>query len=415
MSTFRPELHRHATRLARNLESAPLAALQSETLDALGRFVDSFRGQYPFWPDSAAYRVIADAFDIALGDRFIDILSLDGETHVTRRTVIYTPNPTLTPLFRPAGGRPITSRDRRPSVAMERCIYFRLPPASLEPWHPIVLYQARKSLESFLDPHAMPQVSTCHPHAQLSTDYEVEINNQTRTFGPVQPTEAACSDDRLVLVLNEAASGGAAVVVLPELSIRPEQESIVRDWFTNQETVRLLVGGSAHVDQSGFLVNRSQILVEGLAPIIHEKMIPFRLRLDGVELREDIRTGDRVTVLASRYFNVSVLICADLLEPSVAQTVEDLGINFLLVAAMSPVLFLFEVKLGTIVGENLAIVALANSPAEWGRPDPAGHAVFGRPAQERGGQLLHVEDGDSPGVATYDIMNGGCTWTPLNI
>jgi hypothetical protein len=401
-------LRSRSKQLAERLRDAPMARLDGATIQIVVTFMEEVRETYPHFTDGVVCRTVLDAFDLLLGEQLIDLFALEAESWEyapdsgdggTNLRIVYTPQPDLRMALKE---KPISSRRSRQDGREATCLYFRRVDSSNHRCMVTLSHRSRPELEKWLSADSLPRIASCHRQVSLS-DYYVWIDEDSGVFGPVSPVQEQSSD--VVTMLEIAQRANCTVVLLPELSVSEDDEARIARWFEDQDIVRMIVAGSRHIDHDdGARENRSAIFLKGEeGPLVHRKLVPFVYRYEDLELVEDIEPGTELAILSSRHFTVAVVICADLLEPIVGRTLEDFGVNFLLVPAMSPVLGLFEVQIDHLVGENVGFVLLANGPAEWGRSYHAGRAVRGRAADAHDRRVFRD---DSTGLGVQVVSSG---------
>lgn len=104
-----------------------------------------------------------------------------------------------------------------------------------------------------------------------------------------------------------------------------------------------------------------------------------------------------------------IAICRDLLNPAAVHALCAAGANLILVPAMSETLLTFGEPTAQLMGENQALVAIANNPARWPGDRQADRALFGHPGI--GTQTTAVTSQDAhPGVALMRVRSAAVTW-----
>ncbi|MGW3938502.1 NUDIX domain-containing protein [Streptomyces sp. NBC_00024] len=260
-------------------------------------------------------------------------------------------------------------------------------------------------------------VATCHPNRTME-ELVLPKDTEGRTF-PVRPADPARQYQQIDRLIGRAAAAGAAVVVLPELSVTASLARRLRAWVQRPDGPRLLVTGSYHhQDAPGGEParrrrhNTALVWVRGHdQPLLHDKHSPADR-----PVVEDIQPQgwpeQRVYVLADGWHLV-IAICRDLLNPEAVHTLAEAGANLVLVPAMSESLTAFGGPAAHLVGARQALVAVANNPGQW--PDalraaggPA-RALFGHPGFARQTRLVHTPD-PGPGVALLTVGSGQIAW-----
>ena len=263
-------------------------------------------------------------------------------------------------------------------------------------------------------------VATCHPNTGLE-EIALPRDHRGRSF-PIGPADPELQHRRIDALLAVAAAEGASIVVLPELCVDEELARKLEDWVHRPDGPRLLVAGSYHHEDPppngddhtvGRRRNTAIAWVRGHdRPLMHDKHSPA-----DKPVFEDIQPSGwpelRIHVTADGWHLV-IAICRDLLNPHAVRALTEAGANLILVPAMSETLVPFGAPVAQLVGDNQALVVVANNPAQWSR---LGHLPVQRPARVLAGhpgfgQLTrHVPASDTaPGVARLDVGSGELKW-----
>ena len=265
-------------------------------------------------------------------------------------------------------------------------------------------------------------VATCHPNTGLE-ELELPRDHRRRSF-PIRPADPHRQRERLDSLLGAAVAQGASIVVLPELCVDEALARALEDWVRRPDGPRLLVAGSYHHEDPpdpttghgpGRRRNTAMVWVRGWdRPLVHDKHSPADR-----PVYEDLQPQGwpelRVYVTADGWHLV-IAICRDLLNPRAVQALAEAGANLVLVPAMSETLVPFGGPVAQLVGEDQALVVVANNPAQW---PAAGRTAAQRPARALVGhpgfgQLIRVVPAaDSrPGIARLQVRSGQLTWLP---
>ena len=266
-------------------------------------------------------------------------------------------------------------------------------------------------------------VATCHPNARMD-EIRFPKDHRGRSFG-VGPADPDAQRSRLDSLISTAVAAGASIVVLPELCVTEDLAWELAEWVRRPDGPRVLVAGSYHHEdpapagadgRPGRRRNTAAAWVRGLDhPLLHDKHSPADQPVD-----EDLQPAGwpelRIHVTADGWHLV-LAICRDLLNPHAVQALAEAGANLVLVPAMSEILVPFGGPVGELVGDDQALVVVANNPAQWPRP---GHSVARQPARALighpgYGQLTRsVSAGDSrPGVVLLQVHSGELRWLPV--
>jgi hypothetical protein len=231
-----------------------------------------------------------------------------------------------------------------------------------------------------------------------------------RFFG-VRPRYAGRQQRIILRLLDQAATAGVRILVLPELCLDQEVLTAVKTWFAQPgHGISLLVCGSVHVEREGSRRNISTTLMPGGREIEHFKFNPFYLPLlqeDGtlVHYREDIATTPaRIRVSMCAEWSFTTLICKDFLEPEVDRILEALGVRLVLIPACSGKTSTFENLAATLAARNQAVVVIGNL-TDPGPQDPAS-VIFVRPVHRNTVLRISRADFATPCVHFLDLAGG---------
>lgn len=272
-------------------------------------------------------------------------------------------------------------------------------------------------------------VATCHPNRGLEEFVfphdDPPQGRRQRSF-PVRPADVDRQRAEINRLIEAAVAAGASIVVLPELCVTEALAWELREWVRRPDGPRLLVAGSYHHETAPDngdarrvprRRNTALTWVRGKdRPLVHDKHSPADHPV-GEDIQPQGWPELRVYVSADGWHLV-VAICRDLLNPNAVHALTEAGANLVLVPAMSETLLPFGGPVAQLVGDDQALVAVANNPARWSRPGPAvarraGRALFGHPGF--GQQTCFVPAADStPGVARLQVRSGELTWLPVD-
>lgn len=259
-------------------------------------------------------------------------------------------------------------------------------------------------------------VATCHPNRSLA-EFALTARRGGRLF-PVRPADLGAQHARIDKLISAAASDGAAVVVLPELSVTPAMASRLHRWVERDDGPRLLVAGSYHTadHRRGRPPGRHNIAVAWARgheqPIEHYKHSPADR-----PLLEDIQPEARpeLHIYVIDGWHLVVAVCRDLLNPEAIHTLVSAGANLVLAPAMSETLLPFGGQIAHLVGSCQAIAAVANGPMDWprlnGERAMAAPALFGHPGAPQ--QTITVSPAQpEEGYALLDVRTADASWRP---
>ncbi|MBF0382844.1 MAG: hypothetical protein HQL69_17625 [Magnetococcales bacterium] len=143
----------------------------------------------------------------------------------------------------------------------------------------------------------------------------------------------------IISCLKEASKQKSHVVVMPELSVSPEQRAVISRWLeTNEHQFFMVVAGSFHeIDQNinaEIPVNRAVVFDgRGWELFAHDKILAFGTSV----CSEIIYPGTAITLLETPFGVFSLAICRDYLEEDQKTQLpwQDLSPDWMLVPSMS--------------------------------------------------------------------------------
>ncbi|MEV4999865.1 hypothetical protein [Nocardioides sp. LML1-1-1.1] len=231
--------------------------------------------------------------------------------------------------------------------------------------------------------------------------------------GPRAPERQARRVARLAAAAGEA---GADVLLLPEYTLNDDTVDHLRPLLRDlRRAPRLVVGGSCGITESGALLNEAWLCLSGTWPsVLHEVVTPPKLSpapVDGYE--ENIEAGSEVRVHVGQRWTIAVLICRDAMNTDVLHQLAEIGVNLVLVPAMTSKSRSMTELVTPLLASSQAFVALVAGPAHWVRrlPEPAPargsrvEAVFGAPYDE-GPPLVELPRADDPATCPAPTARG---------
>lgn len=414
----RSALRNIAKRIVEEFDLNPiLTGDQVDQLNSTGRTLSDEYDQ------GLAARALAEALDAAFGSITFGFMSQRTDQTLQTHDLVWTPAPDVRALLE-GDLDALSPRASRPSSDPTQLGHVRLVPELNEAAKFVLRYSDTRTFAKNSSAFSST-VATCHPHPELNL-YDPHIDLRSRNFGPVTPRSAVETIRQLVEASIEAE---AQLVVLPELCLTesdlPELNEMFGEFVEADNTLRVLVGGSAHTchEENGVitLTNQMNIWVRGRsAPITHRKLVPFTLKDVGLPageyLVENISPGDEVQLFPTKQSTVCFLICADLLDIEIRRSLADLGVNFIVVSSMTPVTGLFEKAFEELVGDRQAFAVLANSPMGWpNRTHAATSALFYRPTATDGSTKVEPPV-KSVGYSIFDLGTiDDPTWNRLPV
>lgn len=189
----------------------------------------------------------------------------------------------------------------------------------------------------------LPVVASIHPYA-IADDLVIEEVTDEAFFW-VTPREWRPGE---IMSQLRLAAELAGVVVMPELSL-PRPDALGAEIAGAHDVLpALIVAGSAHaeVDDAELpdgtaRVNRLIVYLYGARLLSHDKIHEFVASYLGPDhdirpRREDLtRRPGRITVAAGTMTRLAAVICADLNDDEIPSLLEEVGVNLLLVPALT--------------------------------------------------------------------------------
>lgn len=269
-------------------------------------------------------------------------------------------------------------------------------------------------------------VAVGQPNRDL-TDFDIAFGDEPRrTFANLGPKDAAAQADRIARLSTQAARRGADILVLPEYTLTEAVHTALlerarRETAEPRPTVTCTGVGSGP-DDDGFMTNDGRLVIHtaGFSPD-HSVSTPRKLHPAYIgDAVERVRVGTEIRVFVSERWTLCVLICRDGMDDAVAAQLAAIGVNLLLVPAMSPKTASLIGTTASLCRRSQAFVVIANGPARW--PDTvspidapqasAGHraeAVFAGPYADLPDRFWaapagNTNDGEyEPGLWTFSF------------
>lgn len=385
-------------------------AIGSEALEAAETgAVDRLLSE-PSLPLVVRARAVAVGLDSALGSRFQGVFRSKGKVRLQAAAPIPVARPPLRELL-----ERVNSLPERLDERVDRLPRLRLAPGDLRPFAVDLDFSSADQLAPLISEKSQT-FATCHPNRTHDEYVPVVpcLTAEDRFFW-FSPEDVGRQRRILRCLLEQAASGEATIVVLPELCLDAETaQEILADFRGLRSKVRLFLAGSHHVEVGGFRRNQALALLRGRKePLHYWKSAPFVARYGmNRPLQEDIHLEAEplITAYFSGDWSFSILICKDFLDARMRNLLTDLGVNLLLLPAMTPVTDAFEAFAQPLTQTNQAWVVMANTPAQ-----PSNlHAVFGGPLRGRFNATVNAVGTrgrrGAPGVCFYRVRDGHVLW-----
>lgn len=376
-------------------------------LEALSRIADQHLDRFGEAPGEDAKAVVARGTAIGLGRSMPDTMH---EWYAARGELVlepgklhpvhsYDPTPYLQ-------GPANTNPQSLPTASLRAVPHFRLGDDETASYRVVLDWDARNRLAPLTARRPMKiaaaQVNTSQDELEVEWVSVPDGWKAVRVQGPRDP-DAQVATVRTVLRL--AAAEQVDVLLLPEYALGVDSRQEVVDELTDLAwRPTLVVGGSARVVVTDAAARNQGVLwMPQGAPLTLTKAHQARI----CEHAEDVSTaGAEFRVLISGDWAVCTLICADALSTTLLRLLEDVGVNLLLVIAMSEkTTSMVGNWSGLVVGAQ-AFAALANGPALWDPPvDGRATAAFQGPYATGPAPTLVFEgeiEAPVPGLVVYD-------------
>jgi predicted amidohydrolase len=175
---------------------------------------------------------------------------------------------------------------------------------------------------------------------------------------------------RIEQLAASAFSRGVDVLVMPEYSLTEGVHGALMARESDEPRPTLVcMGVAGGTDDDGYVMNEGRLIVTTLGidrdysisiatpPKVH----PARIG-DAIER---VRSGTEIRVFVSERFSLCVLICRDAMDDSIVTQLAAIGVNLLLVPAMSPKTASLVDSAAALCRRSQAFVVIANGPAIW--------------------------------------------------
>lgn len=234
------------------------------------------------------------------------------------------------------------------------------------------------------DPPGFPSVALVYPYAdgsQIRTPPD-EVNLRDGWwFGSGPTTNAWGSADILRQLMDskrQVATPRCQVALLPELSLpTPDaMETLVRAHWS--EIPELVVLGSAHArtvsEDHESRSNESVVYLRGIELFRHCKRHPFSTKAfspeGGYVLSEGLSPQEHFSLASGTMTRLSVLICVDAMDSTLVDGLKELGVNFLLIPALSPAIGSFNLAPVSISAacQGLCVIVNGVPPGDTEEP-----------------------------------------------
>lgn len=283
---------------------------------------------------------------------------------------------------------------------------------------PVVLdfrFRDRLDALTWATENRLPKIATVHPRVGKD-GILVEEQNGSYFFG-ARPREFDA--DAVLGQLREVA-GKAPIAVLPELSLSQADALEVALGEAPGSYPPIVVAGSAHVKEvaaatnDGLEVraNECRIYLDGSRIATHRKIHPYELRRapDGSKVAQPLTEGitserKPLTILASEFTRLGVVICADALDRNLHAPLADAQVNLLLVPALTSDAGGFSGTIGGLASRCQGVSVIANVDTAFftGSEDPPFTLIAAVPRGKIGDQSREFHSPQAfPALAVFD-------------
>lgn len=358
--------------------------------------IDVLLRNYGRLPDFVAARGIAKGIDLAMGSTFFDTLARRGSHPLGDGDCFPYPISDL----RTALGKLSPPRYQLPQHPGE-LKHLGLWRSDITDLSVTLNYEIAVTLLPVLHGDRFV-ISTGHPNQSLD-EFVIPPTDRHRVFG-IKPSDLIAQQSRLGRLIELADELQAEILVFPELCLEDRILPEVATIAAQSKNLKLVVLGSVHSNQSGHNRNRCWIWLRDHGLLSTDKREPATFH----DQTESIRSSRDVSVWVSPAISMMVLVCRDALDAASQAIISKMGINLLIVPAMSPGMSSFQGALAAVSTSAQGIGIVANNPQNFG-DDEIG--------VQRGWISLPVEtsalipipstpDPENPVLATLDSSQG---------
>lgn len=272
-----------------------------------------------------------------------------------------------------------TEPARLPSRSLTRTARLALAGERAVEYEYVVDFRLWGRLAPFADGDRLT-IAVLQPSLDLS-EFDVDWDHEERSFVNKGPHDA----DRVLKVvkrqIRQAADEGADLIVLPEYAIDDATWAELEN--STSVAVRkptLLVAGVSCGTENGRVANEAKLIVTtpkmsplGTRP--HLKLHGARIadyvkgrdgKVEKVTYQEKVIEGAEVRVYVSDNWTVAVLTCLDAMLPSIIDQLADIGVNLLIVPAMTPRTATMVSQVRRLQSESQAFTVIgAGPPFGW--------------------------------------------------
>lgn len=211
--------------------------------------------------------------------------------------------------------------------------------------------------------------ATLQPNLRLHEFDVVKNEGEPPTYTNSGPSDPRIQAARVLNLIRDAGERDTPVALLPEYSLSQQAAELVESGIEDLERCPVLVvaGISGEPDGDGRVRNEVWVHIGAdFATRGRWARLPGKLYGATIEgYQEGIAAGTEVRVLCCESFTVAILTCRDCLDGALIDQLAAIGVNLLLVPAMTP-------KTASMIGsatrlsqQSQAFVVMAVGPALW--------------------------------------------------
>lgn len=189
------------------------------------------------------------------------------------------------------------------------------------------------------------------------------------TYANHGPKDHQSHADLVLQLISAAGAQNAEILVLPEYGLASTSRDLVVSQLSSIDKVPRLVvcGVSAGTDDDGYTVNDAIMIVttaaDGVFRVINLPSKIYQAEVEG--LTEHIRQGSEIRVFLTNGWTVATLICFDAMDADIIGQLAALGVNLLLVPALSARTAGLIGSAASLSYRAQAFVVVATGPARW--------------------------------------------------
>ena len=217
--------------------------------------------------------------------------------------------------------------------------------------------------------YAVPNNASKHRYKSYECPPEENGFNGMSTFFGVKPTERFLPRGTLVDLLKLAENENSSVCVFPELCLDKNRLQSLTRAIAGVDRPILVVAGSMHqTGEDAGQKNRLHLFVKNELDVTngnHDKVGTFSFketrRDEKLQLYEDIQRSSTIRIYLTDLGPCCFLICKDVLQQTVLDALNAIGVRLLFVSALSPKTEEFLVHLSELAVRNNTVSVLSCS------------------------------------------------------